>query len=162
MSTLKLIFVIIISAAVLLILLIIYALSPTVRNVSDAPPLKPYLKQLKTKRVTYLNTYEKGQYDFVENQLHARPDYPGRRIAGLPAGTVLSIHKFKTYTNNLGAGFTYLYALGDVTTAGGRTFSFEYNIASVEKDLYGTEAYALPLTAWQDSTDAPIELPAKE
>lgn len=156
----KLILTLIISAVVIIAACIVYSLSPTIRNVSNEPVLVDYLsKPLELKTTGCIMACEKGQYDLIPNVLVPLNDkVAGKLVVHLPIGSVVLIRQFKTYTNNFGSGFTYLYALGDYKQENGIMVSFAYNMGVVTKDLYAPEPYPLGLTLWQDSSMAPIDL----
>lgn len=157
MSNLKLILLVAGAGGVLFIALIIYSLSPTVRNVSGETVLTPYVgKTVVLKRKAFLHKRDKGMYDFVENVITDGIDSPGTLLLEIPEGAGIRINEFKTYTNNLGSGFTWLYALGEVTGKDGRKIPYEYALGSVDKELYSDQPRQLGLAIWQDEFDRPI------
>ncbi len=162
MNIFKVIAIVVVSGVVLLTVLIIYSLSPTIKNVSDEAPLKPYLNKLLTlKKNSYITKVEKGQYDLLDQLLVTDSTYPGVKIAQLANGSTIVINEFKTYTDNLGAGFTHLYAIGKVDDINGKEINFEYNLGIVDKGLYSNDSYKLNYTVWQDSSDLKIDLTKK-
>ena len=153
MSTFKIVLIVAGIALFLFILLLVYTLSPTIRNVSGEPAFRHLLnKELVLQRPAFLLKQEKHQYEFRENGLTQVKDHPGALIRELQPGSGVIIREFKTYTSGT-AGFTHLYALGETADNG---ISFEYSLGTVDKDLYGEEPYNLRLTIWQDSTEQPI------
>ncbi len=162
MSIFKVIAIVVISGVVLLTVLIIYSISPTINDVSDEAPLKSYLNKLLTlKQTSYLLKVEQGQYDFLEHILVIDSTYPGTKVAEFSIGKTIIINQFKTYTNNLGSGFTHLYAVGEITITKGNKINFQYNLGNVDKGLYSDVTYKLNYTVWQDSTDLQIDLTKK-
>ncbi len=162
MSISKIVLIVVVVVIVLFLLASIYSLSPTVKDVSEEPPLKPFIKQaLVLKKDCYLFSQEKGQYSIIENVLVSRNDYPGKQILELPIGSVIIINQFKTYRNNLGSGFTHLLALGKILNNDKQTLPFEYYMGTVDKELYSETPYKLPYTVWQDSNDVQIDLTKK-
>jgi hypothetical protein len=135
----------------------IYALAPTVRTVSDEPALNPFInKQLKIKTAAYVLSVEDGQFTFNKNILTTQTDYRGLKVIELKPGDEIIIREFKTHRSNIGSGFTHLYALGQVLKDSTST-SFEYDLGSVEPELYSEPPTVLPLTLWQDANDKRIE-----
>jgi hypothetical protein len=162
MNISKNIIIIVVVGIVLLIILIVYSLSPTQNDVSNEPILKPFLnKPITLKQTGYILKVEKGQYDLLEHLLVTDKEYPGEMILELPIGSTIIINKFKTYTNNLGSGFTRLYAIGDIVNENSEKIYFEYSLGIVEKELYSNETYKLNFTVWQDSSDLQINLTKK-
>ncbi len=133
----------------LLLGLIIYTLSPTVRNVSEEAPLKPYLGRQRLQRPAVLYALPKGFYDVRSNQLAAPGSWDTFEKAQLPAGTEIFIQSFKTYRNNLGSGFTHLLALGTVFIKGNPT-DFECPLGQVDRDFYKDKSWKLNRALWQD------------
>lgn len=154
MSTFKIVLLVASAALLLLILLIIWSLSPTIRKVSDEPAFRHLLhKELILQRAAFIHKRDKGMYDFNENVLTEIKTNPGTLIQELKPGSKVIIKEYKTYTNNLGSGFTFLYALGETTDT---KLPFEYMLGTVEKELYADTPYSLSLAVWQDSTQNPI------
>ena len=157
MSTLKIVLLVAGAGGVLLVALIVYSLSPTIRNVSNAEVLERYVgKSVKLKRKAFIHKRDKGSFDLVENVVTDVKDNPGTLLMELPEGSEINIKEFKTYTNNLGSGFTWLYALGDVLNKDGQKIPFEYGLGSVDKQLYSDQPRQLGLTIWQDEFDKPF------
>ncbi|MEO5977414.1 MAG: hypothetical protein ABIS36_08640 [Chryseolinea sp.] len=157
MSTLKLILLVVGAGGALFIALVVYSLSPTVRNASREAVLAPYVgKSIKLKRRAFLHKRDKGMYDLVENVITEIDDNPGELLLEIPEGAEIKVNEFKTYTNNLGSGFTWIYALGEVTGKDGNEIPFEYALGTVDKKLYSDQPRQLGLTIWQDEFDRPI------
>ena len=158
MSIVKVILIVIATGVVLFILLLVYTLWPTIRNVSDNKALNPFLnKSLTLKRKAFLHYTDQHEYSFVKYVLNERADYPGNVLFELPVGTVIHVNKFKTYKNSV-SGFTYLYALGELTTPDHKKIEFENDLGGTDPSLYSKETVIdLGFALWQDSTDSSIK-----
>lgn len=144
--------------AVIVVVFLFYSLSPTIRDVSDEPVLKPFVKKiLKLKTNASIIEAEKGQYIFNSNILSREGVYAQTPLFNLFPGDEIMISQFKTHRSNIGSGFTHLYALGEVKKDN-RVISFEYDLGTVDRDLYTDPPTALMTTVWQDANDPKIQL----
>ncbi len=150
MSIFKILLLVLVVGILLFALLLFYTLSPTIRNVSHKRQLKVFLnKPLKLERKAVIYLMEQGQYRFSPHLLSENLMHPWQKQQELAAGSRLIIHAFKTYKNAV-SGFTHLYALGEVTTAGCQQVTFEYDWASLAPST------VLPLALWQHDHEALI------
>lgn len=154
MSFVKIFFILAV-IAVVVVAVVYYSLSPTIRNVSNEPVLKPFIKKyvtLKTK--ASIIQAEKGQYTFDSNILSKDGTYSQTPLLKLVPGDEIIIHQFKTHRSNIGSGFTHLYALGEVTKDR-QVLTFEYDLGILDGDSNSTTV--LTTTVWQDDNDPRIE-----
>jgi hypothetical protein len=129
------------------------ALSPTIRNVSDNVALKKYLhRPLVTKRNAVVVKCESTDYNFTEHVLVESNDTSCKLRYDIPAGSELVIKEFKTY-KNANSGFTYLYAIAEVTASTGEKILVEYNWGSTDLQLLAHKPPHLPVGLWQNEED---------
>jgi hypothetical protein len=158
MSTLKYI---LLAGLVLFILIIgvfYIALAPTIRNLSGKPEFKQWVgRPLTLQYPGRVHLYPKAQYSFYPHVLTGsrNPGYP--LTYELPAGTVITIRSFKTYTNNMGSGTTALYALGDFVTKEGKQVTFQYAWSYEERLSANQDREKLPLAIWQTPGETQVE-----
>jgi len=134
--------------------ILIYALYPTIRNVSQEPELQTFVnKPLTLKRDVFIYSMDEGQYRFEPLLMSTEHNYPYEKKLVLPAGAPIIITKFKTYRHSGGTGFTELYAVGQATTASGKPFGFEFEWGNGDKTIL------LHPAPWQRATDSPGHFP---
>jgi hypothetical protein len=150
-------------AVLLLFIFIIWifyvALAPTIRDLSDRPVFKPLIgKSLVLEHPARVYILPEGQYNFCPELLTIREigTYPLKYE--LPAGTVMIIRSFKTYTNNAGSGTTSLYALGDFLTKDGEKVNFQY-AWTYEYRTENEDMDKLPLAIWQKPGEPRFDYP---
>jgi hypothetical protein len=154
MSLWKVIVIVSICTVLLFIGMLVYALYPTIRDVSDHPQLRAVTgHMLDLKKDTYVYIMEAGQYRFEPLLLSTDGNYPYEKKLVLPAGSAITIEKFKTYRSDGGSGLTELYGIGTATTATGKKIRFEYDWGHIVSNS------ALKLAPWQDTGDRPVFLP---
>ncbi len=147
--------IVIVSACTLLLFIgvLVYALYPTIKNVSDHPSLRPYInKPLTIKRDVFIYVMDEGQYRFEPLLLSPDNNYPYEKKLVLPAGSKITIEKFKTYHQSTDDGVTELYGIGHSTTASGKPFRFEFEWGNVERP--GN----LRPAPWQSESEKPINI----
>jgi hypothetical protein len=145
--------IVIVSACTLLLFigLLLYAFYPSIKNVSDHPGLKPYINRpLTLKRDVCIYVMEEGQYRFEPLLMSTDNNYPYEKKLILPAGSKITIEKFKTYRQSTGEGFTELYGIGSSTTASGKPFRFEFEWGNVDR------AVTLKSAPWQAESEKPV------
>jgi hypothetical protein len=131
------------------------SLSPTIRDVSNRPSLKPLLnKPLTTKRNANIFYCEGAEYSFIPNSLRENDSAPCEKKYEAPAGTPITVKKFKTYKNPV-SGFTHLFALAEVQLRTGKV-EVEYNCGSTDLSKISNNLELLPLTIWQDDHEPRI------
>ena len=156
MSLWKVIVIVSVCTLAMFIGVLIYFLYPTIRNVSDHPHLQQFInRELTLKKDVTIYVMEEGQYRFEPLLLSSDYNYPYEKKLILPAGSKITIEKFKTYRNSSGYGFTELYGVGQANTASGKTIHFEFEWESVGQPVL------LPLAPWQSDTDTPIYFSGK-
>jgi hypothetical protein len=153
--SLKMLLLIVLTCLVLFALLLVYALSPAIRNVTGKKVLQPFVNTpLSLQRTGYLYKLEQGQYDFYPISLSENVQQAVRKSYALPVGTSLRIKQFKTYKNAV-SGFTHLYALGQVTTATGEKVAFQYDWGSIDAWPHPEQGVQLAHAPWQQD-DEPL------
>ena len=128
MSVLKVIVIVAIAGIFLFAVALYFALSPTIRDVSDHTALKPLLnKKLTVKRSSAVYYCEGAEYRFIQNVLlENREQYPWKKTHEVKPGTSMTVLKFKTYKNAT-SGFTHLYALARLQLASDEKIDVEYD-----------------------------------
>lgn len=139
-----------ITGLILFVLMMVFALAPTIRNVSDQASLHSLLnKPLRVNRPAYIYYMEAGQYELNRNLLSEELNVAGERKYQLVPGTSITISEFKTYKSAV-AGFTHLYAIGTFESSLGEQVQFAYDWAGVD------QARQLPYAIWQNQTEQQI------
>jgi hypothetical protein len=152
----KVILIVIGSGLFLFIGLLVYTLSPTIRNVSDKSFLRDLLNRPLTLKRNASIYFCKSGYDFKQLVLsETRPEESELKYE-VPAGSIIKIQKFKTYKSGAGSGFSYLFALGEFTTLDDEKVEFEYCWGGTDPSFYSNESALLPLAVWQDETNSLI------
>ena len=151
----KMLLLLVLAGLVFFALLLVYALSPTIGNVTGKKVLQPFVNApLSIQRIGYLYELEQGQYVFCPISLteEEQPAASNRRV--LPVGTSLRIEQCKTYKHAV-SGFTHLYALGQVTTQTGEIVAFQYDWGSIDAWPPAEQGVQLVRAPWQQK-DEPL------
>jgi hypothetical protein len=146
---------------VLLILIIgifYIALAPGIRNLSGKPVFKQWVgKQVILQQPGLIYIYPKGHYSFYPQKLTAKRGIGYPLKYELPAGAVITIRSFKTYTNNMGSGSTTLFAVGYFLTKDGEQVPFEYAWNYEDRTPMYKDMEKLPLAIWQQPGETPVD-----
>lgn len=150
MSFVKMLITVVITGLILFVLMMVFALTPTVRNVSDHRELQNFLnKPLRVDRPAYIYLMEEGQYELHRNLLSEELTIAGEKKYELIPGSLIKVKQFKTYKSPV-AGFTHLYAIGSFESTSGEQIDFVYDWAGVDEDR------ELPHAIWQSKRDIQV------
>jgi len=159
MSLTKIIVIVIISGIILFASLLVYALWPKIRDISDQKRLTRFVNTpLIIRTAAFIYKSDKGSYRFSEHVMSQMDQYESEKKYDLPVGSVITIQKIKTYRNDAGSGYTDVFALGEFITLKGEKIEFEYDWGGIDPPLYKTEVPDLPLAPWQNITDSTINI----
>ncbi|NOT76371.1 MAG: hypothetical protein HOP08_15690 [Cyclobacteriaceae bacterium] len=159
MSILKVVLIVIAVLVVLFILLLVYTLSPTIRDISKHEELKAFVEvPLIIRSPAFIYKSDKGSYRFHEYVLTQNEQYQSSMTHELVIGSKVMLKKIKTYRSDGGAGFTDVFALGEYIAPDGKKIEFEYIWGNIDPGLYSGIVEPLPGAPWQDSTAAPIRV----
>ena len=156
MSITKIILIVVLVGVIAFVGFLVYVLMPTIKNVSHHKALKKFINQpLTLKRKTSIYFCTPGGYRFKEYVLSEDVPNNSEKKYEIPVGSVIDVQEFKTYKSNMGSGFTELFALGEWAEGGGVKINYEYSWELYDGSL---EKVLLPLSVWQDSTEAAVLL----
>src|SRR5687767_13988000 len=98
--------IVILAGIVVFGLMLYFALTPTIRDISDREVFERFLKSpLRLQRQALIYYCEGAEFSFVQHSLREQRDYPCERRYEVAAGTPITIHEIKTY-KNASSGFT--------------------------------------------------------
>jgi hypothetical protein len=134
------------------------ALAPTVRNFSKEPVFRQWVdKPLPLQRSGLIYIRPEGSYRFSPQVLTEHVDTNYQMKYNLLAGTVITIHAFKTYKSNAGSGSNTLYALGDFSDKDGKKIPFEYAWTYEDRRALYKDLEKLPLALWQKEGEKAVK-----
>lgn len=155
MSLTKVIVILVLSGLGLFALLLFYALSPSIRNVSDNMAFKDFINmEVRSQTAMYLHQCDKGSYRFISTVISKDSVTICKPSFNLPIGSFFLIKEIKKYTNNVGSGTTSLFVLGECASPQGNKMEFEFDWCSIDNTKEQTTL--LPHAFWQKETDSRI------